>query len=392
MIKKESLWTGPYILILLAAALQNLQNQMVGPIMSRFSRDSGIALSLTGFIVGVFSVSALITRPVSGMLADKLSNRWLSFSGCLLTALASLGYGLIGGNIVPLMLLRFIHGLGFGLSGTTLMRMASTVIPGTRMGEGMGYFGLGQVLSMGIAPPISLWLIEKAGYSPAFFTGAALVLLSAVLCLFAKLPKVKNAYKKEIGFSAFFRLPKKIIALCFTACTLFFANSLESNFILIYEDNLGISSLSLYFSVSALAMLGVRLFCGRLLDKLSPKRLLLPALSLVCLSMLMLCAGGLVPGQYSFSLLIAAAFVKGLGHAAAQPGIQAACLQGVREDSRGLASGCFYMGSDLGMALGPIVGGWLAGILGYPAIYITGAAVVALGFWGVLFRPKAERH
>ena len=117
---------------------------MISNILSSYLVDIGISIALAGFVVGLFSLTSLCFRPFSGLMSDRLNNvTLLKWSNVLL------GIGLLGFPVVtrlPLIILfRIINGIGFAIGGTVQISLASKYIPDGRMGEGIGYLGLGMV-------------------------------------------------------------------------------------------------------------------------------------------------------------------------------------------------------------------------------------------------------
>ena len=45
-------------------------------------------------------------------------------------------------TLISLTVLRFIHGIGFGMATTSTGTIVASIIPNGRKGEGMGYYGL----------------------------------------------------------------------------------------------------------------------------------------------------------------------------------------------------------------------------------------------------------
>ncbi len=63
---------------------------------------------------------------------------------------------------------RIIQGFSFGISGTANMALVAEIIPKERLGEGLGYFGLGQVVSQVIGPVIGVAMKEHMGFRALF--------------------------------------------------------------------------------------------------------------------------------------------------------------------------------------------------------------------------------
>ena len=60
-----------------------------------------------------------------------------------------------------------------------------------------------------------------------------------------------------------------------------------------------------------------------------------------------------------------------MGTAGLDPVLQAKVLNTVSEERRGAAASTFYLGADLGQAIGPIAGGMLVQGIGYANMYMS---------------------
>src|SRR5690606_35899133 len=79
-------------------------------------------------------------------------------------------------SIIPLLLLRALYGLGFGIGSTIIPTLVSNIIPTKRMGEGIGYFGLSTSLAMSVGPAIGLSIMKQQGFSTLALVGAGAIL------------------------------------------------------------------------------------------------------------------------------------------------------------------------------------------------------------------------
>ena len=68
-----------------------------------------------------------------------------------LSILATVSYYMFD-SIHAIVAARILHGFGFGLSTTFAAAIVADVIPASRRGEGIGYFGLGSTVMMALAP------------------------------------------------------------------------------------------------------------------------------------------------------------------------------------------------------------------------------------------------
>lgn len=74
-IKKGTLWTKTYIILILVNVFSAFSFNMISTILSKYLVGLGATLTLAGIIVGIFSIAALVIRPLSGMAADRFNKR-----------------------------------------------------------------------------------------------------------------------------------------------------------------------------------------------------------------------------------------------------------------------------------------------------------------------------
>ena len=112
-----------------------------------------------------------------------------------------------------------------------------------------------------------------------------------------------------------------------------------------------------YCNLAAAVLFVSRLFGGKLTDRY--EHIMVPA------GFLLMSAGFLALGTLTNTssvgiLTIVFAFTaafKSLGLGIVQPALQASCMRCVESDRRGAASGTYYLGTDIGQAFAPILGG-----------------------------------
>jgi MFS family permease len=81
-------------------------------------------------------------------------------------------------NLSRLLLLRFIHGIGFALANTTLYTVVADLISEKRRGEGLGYFATFMNFAMVIGPFLGLSMIAR-GLDSLFFIAFILGMIAA---------------------------------------------------------------------------------------------------------------------------------------------------------------------------------------------------------------------
>ena len=100
-----------------------------------------------GFIISLFTITAMISRPFSGKLADKIGRVPVMIFGALVCFICSLFYPIIS-SLAGFFLLRFVHGFSTGFTPTGNTAYLSDIIPSQRRGEAMGILGTAGAVGM----------------------------------------------------------------------------------------------------------------------------------------------------------------------------------------------------------------------------------------------------
>ncbi len=380
----EKLWNKHYILVFIVNTLNAFSFFMVATILSKYLMSLGATVSMAGFIVGLFSITSLFCRPLSGIMADRFSNvSLLKWSNVLM------GVGLIGFTItkqIPLLIVfRIINGIGFAFGGTSQISLASHYIPKDKMGEGIGYLGLGMVLGSAVAPGFGLAIADNLGMDITFLIAAALTVVAYVILCFQKKEK-KSVVKSRISFSdiiAVKALPYTLVAGSYS-----FVNGIIASYLVLYSDEIGVEGISLYFTVCAIVLFIIRPFSGKLMDKKGIRVTVLPGLILTACAMFML------GSSRTLILILITGVIRSLGQGAAQPSLQAGAISAVGKDRSGVATSTYYLGGDVCQGFGPMIGGailgGITGIAGYTTLFnICGVLLLcALVFFFIITGKK----
>lgn len=382
----EKLWNKHYILIILVNTLNAFSFYMVATILSKYLVNIGTTVTMAGFIVGLFSLTSLCCRPFSGIMADRLSNvTLLKWSNILM------GVGLLGFTMttqIPLLIVfRIINGVGFALSGTCQISLASRYIPQNKMGEGIGYLGLGMVLGSAVAPGLGLAIAEGFGMKITFLISAAFTVIAYVILCFQKEEKKQVVEEKRVvNFSdiiAVKALPFTLVAGAYS-----FVNGIIASYLVLYAEEIGVKGISIYFTVCAIVLFIVRPFSGKLMDKKGIRATVLPGLLFTACAMFML------GSSRTLLLVLITGAIRSLGQGAAQPSLQAGCISAAGKNKSGVATSTYYLGGDVCQGFGPMIGGVIvgkiAGIAGYTTLFnICGMLLLcALVFFFIITGKK----
>lgn len=183
----EKLWSRNFVLLIFLNFAMFMGFQILMPVLPVYARSLGGNEATTGLVVGIFTISAVVVRPFIGKALDVFGRKKIFLIGFIVFCLFSLSYT-IASTVLMLLLLRFFHGFGWGTTSTTANTVASDVIPHSRLGEGMGYFGLTSTMAMAIAPALGLYMIQYSSFNGVFIFSASAFLVAMGLSLGIRYP------------------------------------------------------------------------------------------------------------------------------------------------------------------------------------------------------------
>lgn len=378
------LWTKSFIGLTLSMFFLCFGFYLLLPTLPLYIKDLGISESQLGFIIGGFTLSAVVVRPVIGGLLDRFGRRFFILAGLILFAIAMFLYNWASG-ILLLFLLRILHGGGWAISTTSIGTSITDVIPAGRRSEGMGWYGMSMSVSMAIGPIIGVWMVQGYTFRHLFVLASCLSVAAILIALVTKVPDIRGDYKQKTVFfdKSVFPISSAIffLALTYGGITTFlplFAGTIQVN-------------AGTFFLVYAVALTLTRPVAGKLADRYNEGTIIIPSMILMIVALLVLSFSAGLPG------IVVSAVLYGIGFGSAQPALQAATLNLVSSDKKGVANASFFTAMDLGIGLGSILLGVISQLFGYPFLFaacaVSGliALLVFQGFVrGTLLRRKEE--
>ena len=180
---KQRLWTGDFTLMLAIAFCAFVSCQALNNGTPLYITHIGGSTGFAGMLILDFSIAAAIARLFAGRVIDRMGRKRIMVVGALLLIAGSaLAIPLPG--FYPQIVLRALQGIGFACVTTASATAAADVLPCERLGEGIGYYALGQSLGMAFGPAFGIFLCSLV-FTESLFVGVAgvgAVLLILVMC------------------------------------------------------------------------------------------------------------------------------------------------------------------------------------------------------------------
>jgi MFS family permease len=365
---QSKIWTKDFILILFANFFIFLGFQMTLPTIPLFVEKLGGNDQLIGYVVGIFTFSALLVRPFAGHALESKGRGFVYLLGLAIFVLSVGSFGLAS-SILFLFVMRIVQGVGWGYSTTASGTIATDIIPSKRRGEGMGYFGLSGNIAMAFGPSLGLTLATKIPFSSLFYICAALGFIALLLSSRIKFKKaVEKPSHKGTAKRDFYE--KSALQ---PSILLFFLTSTFGGiaaFLPLYTAEKHIPGIQWYFLLYAISVMVTRTFAGTLYDRKGHKAVFIPGTLLVFVAMILL---AWLPNSM---IMYLAAICYGLGFGSVQPALQAWAVEKAPVNRKGMANATFFSFFDLGVGVGAILFGQIGHWLGYSSIYIASAILV----------------
>ncbi|NKX58400.1 MFS transporter [Bacillus cereus] len=354
----ERLWTKSFIQMTFAMLFLFTGFYLLVPTLPLFIKEIGGNESQVGLMMGMFTIAAVVIRPIIGGMLDQYGRRSFIIFGLIFFGLTMYSYN-IASTIVLLAVLRVIHGVTWAVSTTAVGTAITDIIPDSRRGEGMGWYG------MAIGPMIGLWVVQNYSFDGLFLLATLLSFMAVVLSLITKIPFTPQKEKGKIQL-----FEKSVLTITIVVFFLSFAYGGITTFLPLFASSIHVNP-GTFFLVYAIAYTIVRPISGKLLDKYGEVFIILPALCITILAIVVLTISNGLIG------VIIAATLYGIGFGSAQPALQAAMLTIVDPSKRGVANASFFTAFDLGIGLGAILLGVVSQMFGYRILF-SGSAISAL--------------
>ncbi|MEH7076430.1 MFS transporter [Neobacillus drentensis] len=331
--------------------------------------------SEAGLMTTVFLFSAILSRPLAGQWLEKAGHKKVLLVALLVFSGASLFY-FFPKSILGFLVIRLLHGVGFGMATTAVGAIVADLIPISRRGEGMGYFIMSTNMAMVLGPFIGLTAIQQWGPKTLFIISVIVAVGALITGLSVKVKETEPIVHPIVHSAFSFRnlIEPSAVPIAIVGCFLAIVYSALLSFVSVFATEIHVSEVSsLFFVVYAIVLLISRPFTGKWLDLYGSNVIVFPSIVLFAIGMFTLSQSS---GVVSFLL---SAGMIGLGWGTLFPTFQTIAIQDAAPRKRGLATATFLSIYDIGIALGSFVVGLAAAKMNYSSLYFLSSFYVLFG-------------
>jgi len=384
----DSLYTRTFFIanIYIFFIALNYHNNAIYPLYVTYAGGDAV---MVGLFMSVFSIAAVLARPLIGLLIDRFGVKHVMIMGCLCMGLPSLGYfALMNSGLTPIVwMLRAIQGIGFGAHFSAFFTLAAQTAPVGRRNESIAMYGISGMVAIMIGPLIGEELVEMYGLPTFFIVMAALGIAAALSATLFTIPsfaspplhKNKNMFKAIKNRELYFPLLlAMLMAMSLSAPAIFLAPLAELR---------SITGFGLYFTGYAVSGMTIRIIGRKWADQFGWRRILIPSFSL--------CSIGLFTIYFSHNIpmLFSAGMIIGVAQGLALPAVTSLGYSRAPEGAKGTSMALVTGMIDFGVFINGLILGQIARLGGYAIIFPLATIAPTLAVTLLLYHVwKNPRH
>jgi MFS family permease len=387
----EKIFTMDFFLIFGALLFSALVMYALMSTVTEYATSMGTSASIAGLVSGIYIFGGLCSRIYSANALERMNWKKLAIIFLSIHFLACILY-FSANNVTLLLIVRFIHGLGFGASANAIVTIASAILPKKRFAEAFGYFMLGTTIAVGLGPYISGFFYDHWGALGSFGLAtafSAIALLCILILDIGKYDLKSNDENEEIddienvsdsmeeeskyGFiEKIFEVPAIPVSL-FTGLTSLGYVSILSFYRLYAVETDLVSAFSLFFIVYSIVLVASRPIAGKIQDSYGDKIIVFTGIIAQAIGLF------LIAWMPSTITVLICAVCAALGFGTLNSACTAIVTRDAPVNRRPYAISTFYIFCDGTMGFGPaLLGSFVSLSSGYAPVYFISSFITLL--------------
>lgn len=384
---KETLWSRSFITAGIANFLFACAFYLLMPTIPLYLSDHlQVKESDIGIVLSTYTLAVFMIRPFSGYLVDSFPRKPLYLAGATAFVALFIGY-YYAASILFFIVLRFFHGIFWGLSSVSSNTVAIDIIPASRRAEGIGYFGVTMNIAMAIAPFIAVKIYEAYDFQTLISYALIMGGLAIFTITLIQVPSRPIAPKKHTLSLDRFVLVKAIPILVNQVFISFGFGTIIAYSVL-YGKSIHVPNPGVFFLFMASGIMLSRIFSGKIVDRGYIHQVVMVAIVAIIIGYILF---ALLPNTFFYST---SAFILGLGFGTLLPALQTIYINMATSSQRGTANSTYLTGFDVGIGAGMLIGAYIAGEYDFKTMYLFVAVLsfAALFIYWFNSRKVYEKH
>lgn len=390
---KDRLVTPSYCFILAANFLLYFGFWLLIPVLPFYlSEVFSAGNSTIGIILSCYTVAALCIRPFSGYFLDSFARKPLYLMAYFIFMTMFAGY-IIAGSLTLFILFRIIQGVSFGMVTVGGNTVVIDIMPSSRRGEGLGYYGLSNNIAMAVGPMFGLFLHDAGMSFTTIFCCSLGSCMAGFVCAFlVKTPYKPPVRREPISLDRFILL--KGIPAGISLLLLSIPYGMTTNYVAMYAKQIGINATTgFFFTFMAIGMAISRIFSGKIVDRGKITQVISAGLYLVVFSFFLLSACVYLISWNNMLCTVvffAVALLLGVGFGIMFPAYNTLFVNLAPNSQRGTATSTYLTSWDVGIGIGMLAGGYIAEVSTFDKAYLFGACLTIVSM--LYFNGKVAPH
>jgi MFS family permease len=300
----------------------------------------------------LFTITAMISRPFSGKLADTIGRIPVIIFGSIVCFVCGLLYPVLA-FVSGILYLRLVHGFSTGFTPTGQTAYLADILPVERRGEGMGILGTASMLGMAGGAALGGTIGSFAGLNAVFYCSAAFALTSSLILLGLKetLTDKRKPHIRYLKVNMNDIFEPRVLVPSVVMVLSAYAFGAVVTLLPDYSEVVGIKNKGLLFTYFTVASFSVRFAGGKVSDLLGRKSVLIVSVTALTVSMVIMAIAA------SKIVLIAAVVIYGLAQGITSPTLLAWATDLSDPVRKGRGVSTLYIFMELGIGLGAFVSG-----------------------------------
>lgn len=397
MTMKDKFLSPSFCYILAANFLLFFAFYLLLPVLPFYLKEQFMAgKSMIGFILSCYTIACLCIRPFSGYMLDTFSRKPLYLLSYFVFTVIFAGY-MVATALALFIFLRIVHGFAFGMVSVAGNTIVIDILPSSRRGEGLGYYGLANNIAMSFGPMTGLFMHGTCSYEVIFTCSLVSGMLGIGMASLVKTPYKQPVKREPLSLDRFFLV--KGLPAGISLLLLSIPYGMTTSYVAMYAEEIGIKASSgLYFTFMAVGLAVSRIFSGRQVDKGRITLVISLGMYLACVSFFALAAcEQLMIWNAGFTsvLFLVIALLQGVAFGTMFPAFNTLFVNLASNSQRGTATSTYLTSWDVGIGIGLMAGGSIAQIFGgFDHAYLLGGCltIVSALFFNLQAGPHFNRN